>query len=69
MLNYLRVHSGRSDYLYQSGRIKVRLAGHSPRAGDDDYLVVGRRLAEAGAPIEDHYADAAVGPLAGWLEQ
>jgi ankyrin repeat protein len=41
---------------------------HSPRAGDDDYLVVGRRLAEAGAPIEAIYADAAVGPLADWLE-
>jgi hypothetical protein len=41
---------------------------HSPRAGDEDYLVVGRRLAEAGAPIEDRYADAAVGPLADWLE-
>jgi hypothetical protein len=41
---------------------------NSPRAGDEDYLVVGRRLAEAGAPIEDVYADAAVGPLADWLE-
>jgi GNAT superfamily N-acetyltransferase len=41
---------------------------NSPRAGDEDYLVVARRLAEAGAPIEPRYADAAVGPLADWLE-
>jgi GNAT superfamily N-acetyltransferase len=41
---------------------------HSPRAGEEDYLVIGRRLVETGAPIEDIYADAAVGPLADWLE-
>jgi ankyrin repeat protein len=41
---------------------------HSPRAGDDDYLVIGRRLVEAGAELDDRYADAAVGPLADWLE-
>jgi len=41
---------------------------NSPRAGHEDYLVVARRLAEAGAPIEGMYADAAVGPLAEWLQ-
>ena len=40
---------------------------NSPRSGDEDYLTVGRRLADAGAPIEPTYADAAVGPLAEWL--